>query len=416
MGQAERVVGDEIWSEMDWSKVEQALCEASVDPTLTGADLLAAKKRAVFPGAVLLVGRGGKIVYHGAFGSRSLQPEVTPMERDTVFDIASLTKALFTTTLTMIAVDLGLLPLDRKLSHIFQTFSTLGKERMTVRHLLAHCSGYPAHAPLYKLVHQADRAERAGIMWSRGAVELIYNEVFRAKLENLPGKVTKYSDLGFILLGNALEVTFGGGGNYLDKLVQKYILKPLQLQSTGYIDLYKMRRRGIQPLTEIIAPTAECAWRGKILCGEVHDDNAYVMGGVAAHAGIFSTAADLHLIAAELINCYQGRGGLVKPEVVREFWRHDETVPGSTWALGWDMPNADRSGKESGGKERSSAGRYFSPQAVGHLGYTGCSIWIEPEKEIDVILLTNRVHPSVENTMIREFRPLIHDLVLEALG
>jgi len=387
-----------------WDKVTDCLEAASV-PYETGTDSNSAlKKKHTFPGAVLLVGHKGQIVYHKAAGCRSILPSLSPMQTETVFDVSSLTKALITTTLTMQMVDKGQLGIDSRLSRIFQTFGTLGKERMSVRHLLTHSSGYPAVMPFYKLISRADKAERWGIMTSRGAVEMVYSEIFRSKLEHVPGKVCTYSDVGFILLGAILEVC--SGGQTLDKLAIKNIFKPLNLKSTGFIDISKVKRRGLAPISDVIAPTLECPWRARLLCGEVHDDNAWAMGGIAGHAGLFSTTTDVHQIAVELINCYQGRGSLVTQDTIKKFWTRDNTVSGSTWALGWDTPSA----------ENSSAGKLFSKSAVGHLGYTGCSIWIDPEKEIDIVLLSNRIHPNDQNLTIREFRPIIHDLVVEALG
>lgn len=387
---------------MDWSNLDEALTEAAV-PYVEG-QAAPTGKQFVFPGAVLLVGRAGEVVYHKAFGSRSLEPEPSPMNKDTVFDVASLTKAIVTTTLVMQAVDHGQLTLDRRLSHIFQSFSTHGKERITVRHLLSHSSGLPAYVPFYRHIVKAHSGERTGIIASRGAVESIYNEIFRGKLENLPGKVAKYSDVGFILLGAVLEVISGGAT--IDRLAQRHVFGPLGMSSSGYVELGTLKARGLQPATDIIAPTANCSWRGRVMCGEVHDDNAWVMGGVAGHAGLFSTAMDIHKFATEMINCWAGRGSLISQKTMKAFWARDEAVPNSTWALGWDIPSP----------QGSSAGRHFSRNSFGHLGYTGCSMWIDADREIDVIFLTNRVHPSPENNAIREFRPIVHDLVMEKLA
>lgn len=388
---------------LDWSRVFQAMEQVSVSPEGDGAKA-APKDKAVFPGAVLLVARSGEVVFHRAFGARSLIPEKSPMLETTVFDVASLTKAVVTTTLVMQLVDKGQLEVDRRLTRIFQTFGTFGKEQMTVRHLLAHCSGYPATTPFYKELATADKGERLGIMCSRGAVDFVCTEIFRARLENMPGRVCKYSDVGFILLGIAVETLMGG--KTLEKSAQAQIFQPLGMLDSGFIELAKIRRRGLEPVKDVIAPTAQCPWRGKLLWGEVHDDNAWAMGGVAGHAGLFSTAQDLHLFASEMIRCYHGRGTLVEKDTIRRFWQLDGTVPASTWALGWDTPS----------KNASSSGRYLSTRSVGHLGYTGCSLWIDPERELELILLTNRVHPSTENNLIREFRPQIHDVVMETLG
>lgn len=405
---------------MDWGKVDEAMSAAAF-PQPNDASSNATNKNSfngrnsdvfnkykngdyVFPGAVLLVGHRGEIVYHNAFGCRSIIPEVTPMSKDMVFDIASLTKVMVTTLLVMHTVERGGLTVDKKLSHIFQTFGTLGKERLTVRHLLTHCSGYPATHPYYRVIAKADEGDRAGVMTSKGAAEMVYNEIFRGKLENLPGKVTKYSDIGFILLGRAIETICGGAS--LDKLAIKHLISPLKLNSTGFVELAKIRRRGLEPISETIVPTLNCPWRNKILCGEVHDDNAWAMGGIAGHAGLFSCASDIHSFASEMINCWRGCGSLLSQEIVKTFWTRDNTVPESTWALGWDTPS----------KNNSSSGSFFSEHAVGHLGYTGCSLWIDPLREVDVILLSNRIHPSDTNNSIKQFRPIIHDLVMTALG
>ena len=393
---------------VNWERVDAVLNEAAV-PYVDGATSHSRKDAHAFPGAVLVVGLGGDVIYEKAFGCRSLLPEATPLNEKIVYDVSSLTKVMVTVSLAMHLVEQGLLEVDRRLSRIFQTFSTHGKERMTVRDLLTHSSGYAPTAPFYKQIAKANDAVRCGFMSTRGATEAVYQEIFRAKLEHLPGKVARYSDIGFILLGHAIEVV---SGTTIDKLAQKIIFKPLGLASTGYIDLSAVKRRSVQPISDAIAPTNDCAWRKRVLCGEVQDENAWAMGGISGHAGIFSTAADVNAFASELIACYHGRGTLFQKETVRTFWakdvdsRGDARVPGSTWALGWDTPN----------KEGSSSGQYFSRNSVGHLGYTGCSLWIDPERELSIVLLSNRVHPSVDNNLIRQVRPRLHDAVMESIG
>jgi CubicO group peptidase (beta-lactamase class C family) len=160
------------------------------------------------------------------------------------------------------------------------------------------------------------------------------------------------------------------------------------------------------PITDMIAPTERCPWRKRVLWGEVHDDNAYAMGGVAGHAGLFSSAHDLDVMVGRLVACYHGRDDFLPERILREFWRVDTSVPGSTWALGWDSPSP----------QASQAGRLFSPHTIGHLGFTGTSVWIDLERDRHVLLLSNRVHPRRDNDAIRELRPRVHDLVNEALG
>lgn len=406
---------------MIWTRVDKALNEA-VLPCSNEVANDYHRRKFVAPGMTLLVGQGGDVLYHKAFGCRSIDPEVTALDKDMVYDVASLTKALVTTTMAMKFVEQGRLSLDRKLSHVLQSFSSFGKERITVRHLLAHCSGFPAHIAFYKKIAQLSKKESSGdlegspLLHSREAIEMVYRDIVRSKTENLPGKVTVYSDVGFIILGSVLEII--GGGLPFRKLAEQNVLNPLRLMSSGFVDLNLLKRGLIESKPEVIVPTARCPWREKIILGEVHDDNAWVMGGAAGHAGLFATARDIHHIASELLHCWRGRGRFVDREVVRMFWTKDSSVEASSWALGWDMPSQYSSSvaKNGGVAPVSSSGRFLSRHAVGHLGFTGCSLWIDPEREIDIILLTNRIHPSTENQAIKQFRPLIHDLVMETLG
>jgi len=166
-----------------------------------------------------------------------------------------------------------------------------------------------------------------------------------------------------------------------------------------------MRARRLEPITEMIAPTERCPWRKRLLCGEVHDDNAWVMGGVAGHAGLFSSARDIDSLLNCLQRCYEGEDDFIPQAIIREFWTVNAAVPGSTWALGWDTPAATG----------SAAGTLFSSHTVGHLGFTGTSIWLDLDRRRHIVLLSNRVHPTRENDAIREFRPILHDLVNQAL-
>jgi CubicO group peptidase (beta-lactamase class C family) len=156
---------------------------------------------------------------------------------------------------------------------------------------------------------------------------------------------------------------------------------------------------------EMIAPTENCPWRRKILCGEVHDDNAYAIGGVSGHAGLFSSARDIHAFLQRMSQCLEDKDSFLPRDLVREFLTKDDAVSGSTFALGWDTPSPGK----------SASGSLFSPRTVGHLGFTGCSIWWDLEKSCHVVLLTNRIHPSRKNDKIKEFRPQIHDLIMKAL-
>ena len=357
----------------------------------------------VFPGAVLFVNKEGQVVYHRAFGHRSLEPEVTPLGEETIYDLSSLTKPLATAIAFLFLVRDRKLGLDDRVTRIFHNFGVHGKVHVTFRHLLAHSSGLPAWRPYYKDVIKVERGGRVNFLGSHGAKEYVYDLIHREKLECAPGKTAVYSDLGFMLLGNAIEAMTSVS---LDRFCQERIFKPLGMRSTSFVDLSLIRTRRLVPVTEMIAPTENCPWRKKILCGEVHDDNAYAMGGVTGHSGIFSSARDLNILVSKLRDCYQGRDSFLPEALVREAFTRDRTIPYSTRTLGWDTP-APRD---------SQAGNRFSKTTVGHLGFTGTSIWLDLERNVHVILLSNRVHPRRDNDKIKDFRPILHDVVMEAIG
>lgn len=355
-----------------------------------------------FPGAVLLVSKGDEVVLERAFGLRSLVPEKSPMQLETIFDLASLTKPLATTTAIMLLVKEKKIRLDDRFTRFFPNFGVLGKTHVTFRHLLAHSSGLPAWKPYYQEIIKGQKEGRINFVVSRAAKSYVFEKIHRERPASLPGIQSLYSDLGFMLLGELIEEV---SGSTLDRYCQDKIFNPMGLRSTFFVDLTQLRARGMRPAQEMIAPTEDCPWRKKILCGEVQDDNAYAMGGVAGHAGLFSTARDIHLFLSRLKDSIRGRQPFLPAPVVQEFLTRDETVKGSTYALGWDMPSPDN----------SSAGSCLSPHSVGHLGFTGTSVWWDLEKDCHIVFLTNRVHPSRSNDKIKEFRPYIHDLIMKAL-
>jgi len=372
---------------MNFNPVEDAFKEAVV--------------QGVFPGAVVLVAKGEEVVFEQPFGFRSLVPEKTPMQSDTIFDLASLTKPLATTTAIMLMVREKKIHLDDKVTRFFANFGVFGKNAVTFRHLLAHCSGFPAWKPYYQEIAKGEKGGRINFLASRAAKSYVFEQIHREKLVSPPGTQCLYSDLGFILLGEIVEEISGWT---LDRFCQEKILGPFGLRSTFFLDLTRFWVRRHQPAKELIAPTENCPWRKRILCGEVDDENAYAMGGVAGHAGLFSSARDIHLFLTRLRRCYRGQDPFLPAALVQEFFTPDATVKGSTFALGWDTPSTTS----------SSSGGYFSPRSVGHLGFTGTSVWWDLDRDCHVILLTNRIHPSRDGDKIKEFRPYIHDLIMKA--
>jgi serine-type D-Ala-D-Ala carboxypeptidase len=361
-----------------------------------------AVKQGVFPGAVLLVGRGEHVLYEQAFGWRSLLPDRTPMRSSTIFDMASLTKPLATALGIMLLVNENKLQLDDQVSQFVPTFVPLANSPTKIRHLLNHTSGLPAWRPYYEDVIHCAINGTTGVVRSPAAKSYILEKVHREAPLSQPGMEALYSDLGFMVLGEIIETI---SGSPLDVFFHERISQPLKLPSTTFVDLTLSPTSPIQPKEDETAPTELCPWRKKILCGEVHDDNAFAMGGVAGHAGLFSSARDIHTVVAQLDRCLRGRDSFLPQRLVQEFLIKDDSVPHFTHALGWDTP----------APKNSSSGMHFSRTSVGHLGFTGTSLWWDLEKNCHVILLTNRVHPSRNNERIKQFRPKIHDLIMRTI-
>ena len=359
----------------------------------------------VAPGIVVLVGNSREILFHRAYGSRALVPTRLPMLPDTVFDVASLTKPVATTTAMMLLVRDGLVGLDDPVSTAVPEFSDGAKSAVTFRQLLNHTSGLPAWKPYYESGNDGEGGRNDGGRYANEDVGrgCIFARVHAEPLAVAPGKMACYSDLGFILLGEAVERLTG---KLLNRFCHDEVFAPMGLSSTFFVDIGRPSSEPRPHAVHTLAATEDCPWRGKILCGEVHDDNAFAMGGVAGHAGLFSSAPDIHRFILFLGRCRDGAEPDFLPEaVVREFLEAERPLPGQTHVLGWDTPSP----------RGSSSGRRFSPRTVGHLGFTGTSMWWDLELDVHVVLLTNRVHPSRGNDAIREFRPRVHDAAMEAL-
>jgi CubicO group peptidase (beta-lactamase class C family) len=293
--------------------------------------------------------------------------------------------------------------LEDRISRYIQGFGVLGKAPITVGQLLSHSSGLPHWHPYFEELLRHNTGSRLGILTSKGARDYVYNSINRSALKSEPGTRQTYSDVGFILLGELIETLTGLP---LDKAAIRYVFQPLGLRSTSFIDLALVKRRGIQPVQDVIAPTEDCPWRKRVLCGEVHDDNAWAMGGIAGHAGLFTSARDLHRFASTIVSSSRGECDFLKEETVNQFWQRPEHFSEGSWKFGWDTPSRDNGLGESA----------LSAGAVGHCGFTGCSLWIEPERDLHVILLSNRIHPSRSNKKIFAFRAELHNAVLHAVS
>jgi CubicO group peptidase (beta-lactamase class C family) len=361
----------------------------SVPPSMTHVDRLmqTAVAEAIFPGAVLKVIKDGETAFEKAYGAANRFSRKA-MTKDTVFDLASLTKPLATVLAVMALVKRGWLNLEQPCGELCPHLAGTDKARITLRQLLNHSAGLPPWRPYFMTLRRIDAGLKRTVLH-----QLLANE----PLLWSPGRRSEYSDLGYMVLQQVVEAVIGSG---LDAFVEAEIYRPLHIGGLFFCPLSQRRGR-----VEDYAATQLCPWRAKLLVGRVDDDNAYAMGGVGGHAGLFGTADGVAALLQALLAADQdGDGGeCFEPALVRAFFKSGDS---RRWALGFDTPSATG----------SSAGRYFPGESVGHLGFTGTSFWMHRQQRVIVVLLTNRVHPWRYTAGIRQFRPQLHDAVMEALG
>lgn len=350
----------------------------------------------VFPGGALLVRVQGRTVHRSFHGRRSLEPPGDSVDAATCFDLASLTKVLATAPLVLLAIQRGQLGLDTPVGRVLEGYAGQGREAVTVRMLLEHSSGLPAWRPYYEEVRSASDGTWPATAKGQAAVRRL---AAAEAPEAPPGNRALYSDVGFILLDWILERV---AGRPLDALFSEMLAKPLRLANLLFVDLKAPDSADRARQGRAFAATERCPWRNRTLVGEVHDDNTYTMGGVSGQAGLFGTVEDATAVAEAWLRSLLSAGGPFDSRLVAKFWTKS-AVPGSTRALGFDTPSP----------RDSQAGGGFGPRTVGHLGFTGTSLWIDPDRELIVVLLTNRVHPSRANEAIKRFRPALHERVAE---
>jgi CubicO group peptidase (beta-lactamase class C family) len=350
----------------------------------------------VFPGGALLVTVRGQIVHLSFHGRSSLEPPGGPVDAYTLFDLASLTKVLATTPLVLLSIQRGRLGLDEPVRRVLEGYTGQGREAITLRMLLDHSSGLPAWKPYYREV--GSTMGGAWLTTVKGQ-EAVRRMVVAEAPEASPGSRTLYSDLGFILLDWILEQI---NGRPSDVQFSEWLAGPLSLRSLFFVDLKSPDKAARARQGRAFAATERCPWRGRTLIGEVHDDNTYAMGGVSGQAGLFGTIEDVAALAQAWLDSLLDSERFFDASLVRQFWQRSN-LPRSTRALGFDTPSPDA----------SQAGGGFGPRTVGHLGFTGTSLWIDPDRELIVVLLTNRIHPTRKNEAIRQFRPALHERVAE---
>ena len=373
--------------------VDTALNNASTpDPAFDRQDdafssafavLREAIEQRAFPAACVAIAHQDRLVALKSFGHFTYDANSPAPSPASVFDLASLTKVIATTTMAMILYERGLLELGATVAGTVPEFladscgeADSRRRDVTFRMLLAHSSGLPAYEKLFLKTRARDELLRAA---------------FTTSLSADPGTRAEYSDIGFILLGAALERL---ANESLDTFCRREVFGPIAMTSTTFNPPVGARKK--------IPPTADDrTFRHKVIQGEVQDENAFVLGGCAGHAGLFSTAKDLTRFAHAMLH---GGRPILRPETVALFTTRQVAPAGTSRALGWDTPSSP-----------SQSGKYFGPTSFGHLGYTGTSLWIDPERQLSIVLLTNRTWPDCANQAIKQVRSKFHDAVVEAL-
>jgi CubicO group peptidase (beta-lactamase class C family) len=337
-------------------------------------------RQRAFPGAALAILHRGQLVALKGLGRHTYEATSPAVEATTIYDLASVTKAVATTTTAMILFQRGLLDLNTPVREVLPQFEHTGdcrRANVTIRMLLAHSSGLPGYVRLFEQARGHDAMLEAACSLPLAAD---------------PASRAEYSDIGFMILGEILERV---AGERLDRFCRREVFVPLGMVRTGFCPPEQWRHS--------IPPTEDDrTFRRRIVQGEVEDENAYAVGGIAGHAGLFAPALDVTMFAGCML-----RGGepVFKPETVELFTCRESFPAGTSHALGWDTPSAP-----------SQSGRYFSPGSFGHLGYAGTSLWVDPRRQLSVTLLTNRTWPDRQSQLIKKIRPAFHDAVVEALA
>jgi CubicO group peptidase (beta-lactamase class C family) len=331
-----------------------------------------------FPAASVAVTHREKLIALKAFGRFTYEAHSPEVTSASIFDLASVSKVVATTSMTMILYERGMLDLETPIVALIPEFAgdDPRRQNVTVRMLLAHSSGLPAYEKLFLRARSSEELLRAA---------------FATPLAADPGSKTDYSDIGFIILGVALERI---ADEPLDRFSQREVFGPLGMAHTAF-NPPSTWRSSIPPTVD------DRSFRGRIIQGEVQDENASVLGGVAGHAGAFATAEDIAIFAHAMLH---GGAPIVRRETLALFTRRESSPAGTSRALGWDTPSSS-----------SQSGKYFSPHSFGHLGYTGTSLWIDPDRQLSISLLTNRTWPDCSSQAIHEVRPRFHDAIIEAL-
>jgi CubicO group peptidase (beta-lactamase class C family) len=344
----------------------------------------------VFPGAVLFVRHKGQIRVHQAIGLTSSLPDSPPAQINTIYDLASLTKPLATASSILLLVQEGRVNLAQTLATLLEETKGAPWGQVSLRDLLSHQSGLPALRPFYQSFPPTFSSEPD---FRQKRIQAVLEMILKEPIDQSSPSTSTYSDLGYMVLGFVVErVT----GQSLADFTRERIFNLVEASPMAF-GMHNIKG----DVLDKIAPSEEDPWRGRLLQGEVHDENAAALAGIAGHAGLFGTAQAVGQITKSWLDGYAGKPSIFRQDLVRQFVKAQS---GISWGLGWDTPS-----------QPSSSGQWFSPESFGHLGFTGTSIWIDPVRELEVIFLSNRVYPTRENQAIKAFRPQLHDAIIQEL-
>lgn len=359
----------------------------------------------IFPGAVIKISRQGETILQKAYGSffgdhisNDADHPDFPVNTATVFDLGSLTAAVGTVVATMRLVDQGVIRLDDQVIRYNQGFSVYDKAPINIGDLLFHISGLATDLGYHEELLNDTIHSRFGIITSPGAKEYVLNRINRSRLRSKVHEQQRFSALGMILLGNILEVV---SGKSLEQLLHEQVFKPLGMTSTGYINLNSLKT-GVKQVHENIAATENCHWRKKQIWGEVQNDNAWTMGGIAGNAGLFSSVDDLSLLTSTLMSVLTNASNFIQQETLHNFWDYSGEVRNWRYVGGWERPHPDNGMDEVG----------FSDQSVGYLASSGCTIWLDSERDLEIIFLSNAMCPSRNNKKVYSFMPVMVETLL----
>ena len=327
----------------------------------------------------------------GAFGHRRLIPSEQPMTEETIFDLASVSKVLGTSTLAALLVARGWLNWNVRVKDVFPDYRN---QEIRIRHLLSHTAGFEAWLPLWQKIEARFSPRPLYTVPVLARQQAMRQEVFAVDPEVTPGTRTLYSDVSFLLLGFVLEEI---SNLPLNQAIERWVWKPMGLKQTRY---FPVTASAVQARLDEVAATEQDQWRNSVMQGQVHDENCWAMGGYGGHAGAFGTARDILIFTSRLMN------GFLPASVLHDCWTRCESPAHCERTLGWDTPTG----------RNPSSGHLFSASTVGHLGFSGTSLWIDPRARLGVTLLSNRIHPTRDNLTIRAFRPKLHDAVREDLS